>query len=1738
MTDAYLDDLIRRLTSGEDPGRIQRSLLTREVRETLRRCAVARTFDRAVHDQVLCSPGGPDVATMLRDGYAEPIPGPGSLFRLGSDVRQEWLEDWPPSVDGRVPEGIVALSGRLADAYAERGDGVEELYHRALSDPGGAAALFTRLFADADARFDLAACQDVLDTVSEPGRLAWLDPVLTGLRADRHAYLRARSFWSTEWLQSARYLQRPSVDRHLERLIADDRSRALQLHARGGSGKTMLLRWFIARRCVPEPARIPCARIDFDLVAVAVAGRRPWLLLLELADQLNRQMPDAPFQELLNDRGVLRALLDLRPSRAVLSAGGQLDTEPERVAEEVVDRFARTLAETAGQRPVLLAFDTFERVLLDREGEPAAILRLLDQIRRRCPSVRLLLAGRYDLRDRVSDLRKILPRLRTATVKRFSRPEAARYLRERRGINDRALVSAMVSKSNGDPFVLALLADLARDRAGLRPEEILAYDDPQALYLVERIISRVDDPAVRWLLRYGVVPRRLSYGFVAEVMAPFLRQGMSGTSTVDDPETDRLPERGPEALFPKDVLADPQAPLNLEAVWQRLLQYAARASWVSLQPDDPGVVVFHPDLVTPMRRVLRRHPVYLRLHTAAAEYCLLQSDRPGANRLPWLLDMIYHCFQSGSRDAAQSWRTALATAEERFGLDARARVAEELLGPEYVDERGDPLPFDAQRVIVGWDILIESHLERGRVAINQARSVPAGLLRMYVERGLAAIREADRIRREHDGLNLYAPELAVVTSLAEGLLAPATALGDRVTEPVSGADPVSGFAGTELLADEVRDTDPGRASVLYSAIVGYLNDANPVAAVRVRHKSIRTLADRGRFQLALHESEGLPRPDLDTEAGALTLLDQGRVWLRAGEPAGLLALVERLPAEHAATPSAAAARDWCVAAVKMAQNEPFATLRICERALVRLASTSTGDLPRLRLELMELHALSHAAVLQIAEALGELEDVTAGWRDLGEPERSWMAAGAPADFDLRGNQTLRGQADHLATGAERNRGEGWFRSSLSALRFAVTRNESFTVDAMFGHLVEQLGPDAAPHRLVQLALVMLPTGTEDAVTMLIDNLQRIDSVPARLMLLTPLRWCRRISLTAEQHAALIELVGPQPTLDRPEALLSWAEITRLLGDHAAATSAIHLATTSWLHYFTPAHDHRDRHFWRWLLLDAAERLGHPELPIPPPVGENALHFADRASETPVLAAATLILAALRTPADPQAVHWLDRGDELLGEGGAGGSQWEVYLLLGQALAALETNQGRARVYLDHARQNWERIRPTEPLPYLDRFDSIATSSPAEPPFLDIGAVLPDWSHSQIVCRAETVGSGFLVTVTSKREPVRRNTVQSPLARPSSPSLTARIEMLVSELLKSPGDRAPLLNSLFRPFRKSAYHAPVAIAPTSTILGAVPWEFMSGTELRAPGEHPFTRVSTQELIHRHTVTVLQQGLHAALEVPLAVDGLFGPATQQAVERFLLQGGMGTTFDAHAWNRLTDTVAGHATGRPEVLVVLPGTESTLSHGRGGLREGVDLADLYRRQGFVVREAVNPVPSILNRHIREMSRGRRLAVVHIAGGFGAQHNEVYVEFASQREVSGMSKRPGEGTSTTLTSGALDRAIASLAAELPRPLIILDPGRPRSSGEAMRQLVLRNAFAHRLLEFGNIPVLLAIGLDRRDLADRRVRIAQALAQGRTADEVVRAIVGEDHGTDQIARGAAIFTHLPPYALPRWRVR
>ena len=253
-------------------------------------------------------------------------------------------------------------------------------------------------------------------------------------------------------------------------MLDGGQGRSLLLWARGGMGKTMHVRWLIARQCVPRPDSVPCARVDFDFVEPRTAAREPWLLLLEMAAQLDPQLALEPFDPLLSQYGHHRRRLEprVRSERGASTPGG--DGTGLLAADAIDDlrqRFISALRERPAGERVLLVLDTLEVALLpwawarSRPDRPrAALLRELAAVHDAAPCVRLLLAGRYDLAEWAPRVRVLLPDAHVLELKEFGSDQVRQYLLEARAIDRADLVDAVAHASGGVPLKVALIADV------------------------------------------------------------------------------------------------------------------------------------------------------------------------------------------------------------------------------------------------------------------------------------------------------------------------------------------------------------------------------------------------------------------------------------------------------------------------------------------------------------------------------------------------------------------------------------------------------------------------------------------------------------------------------------------------------------------------------------------------------------------------------------------------------------------------------------------------------------------------------------------------------------------------------------------------------------------------------------------------------------------------------------------------------------------------------------------------------------------------------------------------------------------------------------------------------------------------------------------------------------------------------------------------------------------------------
>ena len=137
----------------------------------------------------------------------------------------------------------------------------------------------------------------------------------------------------------------------------------------------MQLRWLVARHCQLQRPPVPCAWIDFDVADPRRAVMFPWLILLELARQLDLQIPGAPFHELVQDYERYLPLLSQAPEPGLVSVdeGTVID------AEDIAYRFCAALAEArSADAPVVLLLDTMEEVVLRSAGDASGFAETLE----------------------------------------------------------------------------------------------------------------------------------------------------------------------------------------------------------------------------------------------------------------------------------------------------------------------------------------------------------------------------------------------------------------------------------------------------------------------------------------------------------------------------------------------------------------------------------------------------------------------------------------------------------------------------------------------------------------------------------------------------------------------------------------------------------------------------------------------------------------------------------------------------------------------------------------------------------------------------------------------------------------------------------------------------------------------------------------------------------------------------------------------------------------------------------------------------------------------------------------------------------------------------------------------------------------------------------------------------------------------------------------------------------------
>ncbi len=997
------------------------------LRTALRRSAVVQTFDRALFDAVLgaglAAAGKPLdelFEQLVRHPFVQTLPGllqvwsaadlPGRGRRQVSDAQQApdpfqegraetaailgpqpGIDPTLPSVEtGRqryqlaesmrplifaaawigpgaspgapdaVSPDLQALSRQLADFYAGKDD-YEQIYHLIAADQGEALRRFVELYQKADLTFDLPRCHALLRIFDE--RSALLSGAVKETVNRRRFRLDARSQWADEYYGTALYFERAQTSGLLGDLLSAAQRWILHIFAPGGTGKTMYIRHLIARRCVR--GQIPVAYVDFDYVLMPdMAVVQPWRMLVSLIDQINIQIAGRPFGELLAAYARFQHPTDARDIVRLRTPQTVAQEEAARLRDELILRFANILGETRGEKPVVFIFDTLEN-LRQRRLDLTETFALLRDLRARCPGLRVVLSGRYNLEhgdpgeaDDQSNafLAMFGDQQHTVRLEAFTADEARAYLAQARQITDADLVAAILSRARSDPdgaggrddlndaenddevrinpFKLSLLADLVAYAPDVTAATILEYEVADTAYLIERVVDRIEHRLVRFVLRYGVVPRYLTRDYLAAVLQPYLVAVANGRMDLDDPQADALHT---EVLRrqPFSLKGQAGAAVDVESLWAELTSFTSEHSWVS--PAGSDVVRFHPDVVAPMLRLLRksRQPILQQLHRDSAAYCEQQATQQPQQTARWLSEAIYHRLAADDADVLAYWQ---ATWEQ---LSAQ-RVA---LGNETLALLTEPIADSATNP----ELAARQENLRSLVAYALAFSQLAELAPSDLRRLLALVTAGDPAATQiaagdlalmHAQLDLHEGRTAAAESAARQVIVD---LGDRVN-----------IGGVTVM----KRTQSEATRILTAANV----------ALGEHQQAIATL--RAALDGADAEERGRLLPQL------AALYEQQGDWIAAAD------MVRE------------------VLALALAQNDP---LRV---------ATATADCVRLLTATGEETAAVEQATATAAwlAARGSAPDGADQWRDL------WLAGWMAAERDLAAQQPGAAQAtlDRLA----------------------------------------------------------------------------------------------------------------------------------------------------------------------------------------------------------------------------------------------------------------------------------------------------------------------------------------------------------------------------------------------------------------------------------------------------------------------------------------------------------------------------------------------------------------------------------------------------------------------------------------------------------------------------------------------------------------------------------------------------
>lgn len=1207
-----VEELIQRIKSGETLEKVVQSFIPPAQRELLKRCAVVRSFDKQLVDEVLMQvpsliDNGVTSFEEVRDcDFVERVPRTEGLYRLRSSTKQEYLQFWwedqespsRPLELNEIPAPLKQLSEALVNYYQRWGEDwdLEKLYHLVAFAPKRALRVFRALYKRADKDFDLTRCAIIIATLEE--RLNLLSPKLMTELNSLRSYLKARNLWTYEYYLSTPYYEREKDAAQLETLLKDEQKWILHLHAPGGSGKTMFIRWLIARQCVPE--RIPCAHVDFDFLFPNAATLKLPHILLRISEQLNKQLHGGPFYDLIKS---LQEHLSIASQNESPDAKAQPPADSSSdVEENFLYRFTSALYEARLNGPVIFIFDTLEDALLHQQGDILSLVRHISAVRKACSGVRLVLSGRYDLADRIREFADEFDgQTREQCIELFNDSEARGYLQTKRGVKDKEFVEVIVSKANGSPFMLSLYADLIRYEPEITVDQI-AKHPADLIRLIKRIIERIKDPIVQWLVRYGVIPRKLTLQFVKDIMKEHLIRPLGGDLSNDDPRSDIPDDLAVKVVFPTGIIESPEAELDLDDVWIKLCDYASQNAWVTLS-DDRSVLMFHRDVLNPMRQLLQDKPVFQILHRDAITHYEKMAEENSSLWDKYTREAIYHKFQLEGASAAGYWQEKISAATESGNAEWVLSIATEVTGPEYLDEDLRPrMRKDVSSKLILEETIVEAYFEAAHSYVEMARYASVNNETLWGEaqdkfRRMSELQASlkKEVVPQHRLMIVRAAILVHQKDYEQAL-----DLAQKAQRALRG-DSMEKALAEILIGDILTHLGNARNLIHYERALELANrlKASPKFIHNLIHKLAKAHQEFEDFSKAYSEYLVICRSvDPTTEPDLFGQLSNNLIDLLSG--IGWITEAHEYASEfeERAAPNADSEvlRFWTKyiwARVYYISRDPINARRFCEPLL-------SMELPfEKRAEASFLFGKILEQLMDYHNAIEELEKARTHYRGIGAAGDALRCLLPIAKMQLRGigdiNETSMWLDKADRSDAQQDTGTYThlhiLRAELLALCYRADESKQ-----IIDRLIAQ-AKSAASHSTRMLAaiaiegLVQHPKSAEEYLKLLTSALKKIEPPSARLYLVERLSACEPLTGLSQSLLTEFERLFETPSrkrMDFPILTLNLVEVYRIIGDDAKARALLR---------GIEAEFEREKNFfgYRECLL-AGDRLGRKKAP--------------------------------------------------------------------------------------------------------------------------------------------------------------------------------------------------------------------------------------------------------------------------------------------------------------------------------------------------------------------------------------------------------------------------------------------------------------------------------------------------------------------------------------------------------------